>query len=76
MASYNFVQPTSNATWTINHNLNSFFLATDAMRLTVAGVYQKILPHTVTLTSKNTMILTFETPISGRARVVVGTLQT
>ncbi len=74
MASYNFVQPTTSATWTINHNLNSNFLATDAMKLTVAGVYQKVLPYTVKQPTKNQMVLQFTTAISGRARVVVGTL--
>jgi hypothetical protein len=73
MPSYNFVQPISSNTWTVNHNLNSNFIATDAMKLTVAGVYQKVLPFRVTLPTKNTMILEFEISISGRARVVVGT---
>jgi hypothetical protein len=73
MASYNFVQTNSNAVWTINHNLNSNFIATDAMKLTVAGVYQKVLPYKVTLPTKNTMVLEFEVPVAGRARLVVGT---
>ncbi len=73
MASYNYLQPTTSATWTINHKLNSNFIATDAMKLTLSGVYQKILPHKVTLVNANVMVLEFEVAVAGRARLVVGT---
>jgi hypothetical protein len=74
MASYNFLQATSSTVWTINHNLNSNFLATDAMKQTISGVYQKVLPFKVTLPNANVMVLEFEVAIAGRARVVAGTL--
>jgi len=70
MASYNFYQPNSISTWTINHNLHTKFLAIDVMRLVSGGTFEKIMPESVDIINDNTISVVFPTPQFGRARVV------
>lgn len=70
MASYNHYQPENSAIWTITHNLNTNFIAIDTMKLIGNGVYEKVLPDQVELTTENSVTVYFLTPVTGRARIV------
>lgn len=76
MASYNHYQPIGSTIWTVNHNLNSRFLAMDALKLSGDGVYEKIMPMRVEVIDNNTLSVTFQTAVIGRARIVAGSIPT
>ena len=73
MASYNYYQPTLSNTWVISHNLNSTFLAIDTMMLSGNSVYVKFEPAQVQIIDSNNISVSFNTPLSGRARIVSAT---
>lgn len=70
MASFNHYQPISSTNWIIPHKLNSQFLAIDIMKLIGNGSYEKIQAHIVEQVDDNTISVKFQTPVSGRARIV------
>lgn len=73
MASFNFYQPIANDAWVIPHNLNSIFLAIDAMELSGNSVYTKIEPSAIKIIDSNTAMVQFSSPVIGRARIVSAT---
>jgi len=66
--SYDHVQSTPSATWTIVHNLGAYPIV-DAY-IEYAGELQRILPSAVTYVDENTCTLSFATPRAGFATVV------
>lgn len=74
MPSYNHYQPVGASVWIINHNLNSIYIATDALKLGSGGIYEKVMPELVTIVDANTVSVQFQDPVIGRARIVAGHL--
>ena len=64
---FNFTQATPATTWTINHNLNA--VVTSDVMILFNGSYTKILPASVTATSANQLVITFDTAYQGTARI-------
>lgn len=70
MASYNHYQQLASASWTIRHKLNTKFIAMDVMGLSSGGVYEKTMPTTVDIMDDDTLRVTFNSAVAGRARIV------
>jgi hypothetical protein len=73
-SAYHHVQATAASTWTITHNLGGS--GTDGtpivdVLVNDGGNLVKMLPADVEYTNKNTVVITFTTPQSGRATIIV-----
>ena len=69
-SSYDHVQTTASATWTITHNLNSAAVAIDVY-IDNAGTKEKIIPVETKHVSNNTIEVTFSSIQTGNARIVI-----
>ena len=65
---YTHTQAVSSTTWTINHNLQSLFVAP----IFFDSTDQQVIPDTITVVDPNTLIATFTTSISGTAFIGKG----
>ena len=70
MASYNHYQPIASDNWVISHGLNNTYLAIDVFKLAGSGVYEKLMPSSVSIINDNSVSVTFNVLVSGRARIV------
>jgi hypothetical protein len=60
----------ASVSWTIRHKLNTKFIAMDVMKLGSGGVYEKTMPTKVDIIDDNTLRVTFNSILAGRARIV------
>jgi hypothetical protein len=74
MAAYNYYQPKSGTKWIIPHKLGSRYLAIDVFVPMGNGVYSKLMPEQTDIVDDNTVVVTFTSPTSGRARIVSQTI--
>jgi len=66
--SFDFIQSSPSATWTITHNLNRR-PGTEVFS-NVEGQFQQMLPESVKYPNLNTTVIEFSIPRSGKARLV------
>lgn len=68
ITAYKHTQETSALTWTVTHNLN-----TTAVSVQAFGTDNRVLiPDEIETTSNNVVVISFNTPVSGRATVLTG----
>jgi hypothetical protein len=70
MKTFDYIQSTASAVWTINHNLGAY--ASSDILVLNNGVLQKALPLSIVQSSSNQLVITFTSPFAGGARLFGG----